>query len=109
MNTLRYLGGDPLIAANWRKAGAPLLQRRQGGGAAGPYGPGHGSFVEVGGETVGVFHATDGKGDRWEGRKARAQKVLWTDAGPVMGEVGREVGDITMFMAGWKGSHRRRP
>ena len=50
---------------------------------AGPYGPGHGSFVSIGPrESVAVFHATDAPTDGWENRKARCQRVVWTPNGP---------------------------
>jgi GH43 family beta-xylosidase len=80
MNTLKYLGGDPLNRASWRKSRTPLLQKARGG----PYGPGHGSFINEGGQTTAIFHATDRDNEGWDGRKARAKYVQWTDQGPKM-------------------------
>ena len=102
MATLRYLGGDPLDPHSWRRGRKPLITSKPGGRGpqAGPYGPGHGSFINVGGETVAVFHAKDGDEGGWEGRKARVQRVTWTQDGPEMGGV---TGPIVMneqaFMA----------
>ena len=86
MSTLRYLGGDPLDVNSWRRSKQPLLTSKQWGGG-GPYGPGHGSFVHVGGETLAIFHAKDGDDGGWEGRKARVQRVMWSLDGPYMGGV----------------------
>ncbi|KAI1822930.1 glycosyl hydrolase [Xylaria intraflava] len=86
MATLRFRGGDPLDPASWQKSRAPLLQTRRRSGA-GPYGPGHGSFVDVGGGNfVSVYHATDGPDDGWENRRARVQRVVFTELGPYMGK-----------------------
>ncbi|OCK74571.1 glycoside hydrolase family 43 protein [Lepidopterella palustris CBS 459.81] len=81
MATLQFLGGDPLDPFSWRKSERPLLQ------AAGkpPWGPGHGSFLEVGGKVLAVFHGTDGEEDGWLGRKARVMRVRFEERGPVMG------------------------
>lgn len=88
MNTLQFLGGDPLDPRAWRKADRPLIAA----GSRGPFGPGHGSFLDLGGEVVGVFHATDRETDGWENRKARVQRVIFTEQGPEMGGV---VGPLT--------------
>nr|OQO19114.1 hypothetical protein B0A51_14634 [Rachicladosporium sp. CCFEE 5018] len=89
MATLQYLGGHPMAASSWRKSRKPLLQSDANG--AGPYGPGHGMFLQEGGETLAVFHATDRVGDGNQGRKARMQRVIWDERGPWMGGwVGRE-------------------
>ncbi|KAF2762362.1 Arabinanase/levansucrase/invertase [Pseudovirgaria hyperparasitica] len=84
MNVLQYMGGDPLDPRSWRK-GRPLLQNSRDG--KGPFGPGHGTFVNYRGETVAVFHATDNASDGWANRKARVQRVRWTANGPDMGGV----------------------
>jgi GH43 family beta-xylosidase len=77
---------DPLIASNWRKIEEPLMQMND---EAGVYGPGHNSFVSSpdGTEDWIVYHATSGISDGWNNRKARAQKVEWTeDRMPIFGE-----------------------
>ncbi|KAI2626374.1 glycoside hydrolase family 43 protein [Xylaria nigripes] len=85
MATLRYRGGDPLDPASWQKSKAPLLHRRRS--STGPFGPGHGSFIDVGGgNVVSVYHATDGPDDGWENRRARVQRVIFTELGPYMGK-----------------------
>ena len=73
-------GLDPLQPDNWKKAPQPLLTMNE---EAGVYGPGHNSFTTSpdGTEDWIVYHATSGKHDGWNNRKARAQKVLWTEEG----------------------------
>lgn len=113
MATLRYVGGDPLDPRSWRKSRHPLLTSKQWGGG-GPYGPGHGSFVHVGGETLAIFHAKDGDEGGWDGRKARVQRVMWTPDGPQMGGyTGLMVPNEQAFMAmppgggtGWQPQRR---
>ncbi|KAF2165050.1 glycoside hydrolase family 43 protein [Zasmidium cellare ATCC 36951] len=96
MATLEYLGGNPLDPASWKKSTEPLLQDSDDG--QGPFGPGHGCFLNFGGETVALFHATDSDTDGNQGRKCRLQRVEWSDQGPHMGEVlGSSTRDIDMF------------
>ncbi|KAI0837493.1 glycoside hydrolase family 43 protein [Hypoxylon sp. FL0890] len=83
MGLLKYLGGDPLNPASWEKAEEPLVQTRRHG--TGPFGPGHGSFINIGGQVVAVYHATDSPMDGWDNRRARAQRVAFTEEGPYMG------------------------
>ncbi|KAI1774734.1 glycoside hydrolase family 43 protein [Hypoxylon cercidicola] len=86
MGVLRYVGGDPLDAGSWRKGEDPLVQTLNRHGGEGPFGPGHGSFLTFpGGEVVAVYHATDTPTDGWDNRRARAQRVAFTDEGPYMG------------------------
>ncbi|KAK8061562.1 glycoside hydrolase family 43 protein [Apiospora phragmitis] len=83
---LHYSGGDPLDPRAWPKGREPLLQA--GGGGKGPYGPGHGNFLSLGGsggDTLCVFHGTDDPADGWSNRKARCQRVFFTGGGPYMG------------------------
>ncbi|KAF2197081.1 Arabinanase/levansucrase/invertase [Delitschia confertaspora ATCC 74209] len=94
--TLTYNGGNPLDPSSWQKGYGPLLKGRSDG--RGPFGPGHGSFVEVVGtegrkETWAVFHATDKPGG-WDGRKARAMIVsVGDDVGAGIAGLGkRELG-----------------
>ncbi|KAI0109172.1 glycoside hydrolase family 43 protein [Nemania sp. FL0031] len=94
MATLRYRGGPPLSPSSWQKSRGPLLQTPKrsllkGAGAEreGPFGPGHGSFLDVGGgNVVAVYHATDGPLDGWSNRRARVQRVAFTEQGPYMGK-----------------------
>lgn len=95
MATLRYRGGEPLDPSSWQKSMAPLLQTRKRvvgtgtgtGAASGPFGPGHGSFLDLGGgNIVAVYHATDAPDDGWENRRARVQRVAFTEKGPYMGK-----------------------
>ncbi|KAI1132776.1 glycosyl hydrolase [Nemania abortiva] len=94
MATLRYRGGPPLSPSSWQKSRAPLLQspKRSSPGTgteteARPFGPGHGSFLDLGGgNVVAVYHATDGPQDGWSNRRARVQRVAFTEQGPYMGK-----------------------
>ncbi|KAI1167020.1 glycosyl hydrolase [Nemania serpens] len=95
MATLRYRGGEPLDPSSWQKSMAPLLQTRKRvagtetgtGRTSGPFGPGHGSFLDLGGgNIVAVYHATDAPDDGWENRRARVQRVAFTEKGPYMGK-----------------------
>ncbi|KAF2235280.1 glycoside hydrolase family 43 protein [Viridothelium virens] len=99
MVVLQYLGGEPLDARSWRKGDRPFC--RSARSVRGPFGPGHGNFVNLGPETFAVFHATDGPNDGWENRKARCQRVMWTREGPTMdGHVGICVDGVEAFHAG---------
>ena len=75
-------GGDPLDARSWLKDPIPLCQSAPG---RGPWGPGHGNFLNMGDEVLGVFHATDNPNDGWANRRARCQRVAWHEQGPTMG------------------------
>ncbi|KAI1766673.1 glycoside hydrolase family 43 protein [Hypoxylon sp. FL1150] len=87
MGVLQYVGGDPLDPAAWRKGEVPLVQTRNRHDVEGPFGPGHGSFVQLPDrQVVAIYHATDTPTDGWDNRKARAQRVGWTDEGPYMGQ-----------------------
>ncbi|KAI0187869.1 alpha-L-arabinofuranosidase II [Xylaria flabelliformis] len=86
MATLKYRGGEPLDPSSWRKSEAPLLQMHKQSGT-GPFGPGHGSFLHIGGgHVIAVYHATDGPDDGWGNRRARVQRVTFTEKGPYMGK-----------------------
>ncbi|KAI1751856.1 glycoside hydrolase family 43 protein [Xylaria castorea] len=86
MATLKYRGGEPLDPSSWRKSEAPLLQMHKQSGT-GPFGPGHGSFLHIGGgHVIAVYHATDGPDDGWGNRRARVQRVAFTEKGPYMGK-----------------------
>ena len=106
MVKLQYLGGDPLHPGSWRKEGRPFCASAKS--MRGPFGPGHGNFVNLGQETLAVFHATDNPNDGWENRKARCQRVLWTREGPTMdGHVGICVDGIQAFQAGPSKAEKR--
>ncbi|EON68313.1 hypothetical protein W97_07571 [Coniosporium apollinis CBS 100218] len=94
MATLQYTGGDPMDPRSWRKSNKPLIENAPG---RGPYAPGHGMFMKLGEETVAVFHATDNDNDGWNGRKARVQRVKFTNEGPEMGGRVGLAGDADMF------------
>ena len=54
--------------------------------------------MNLGGETLACFHATDNPNDGWENRRARCQRVMWTRDGPTMdGHVGVCVPDVQAF------------
>lgn len=96
MATLKYLGGDPLSSASWRKSSKPLLKNAEHG--QGPFGPGHGCFMHFGNETLAMFHATEKDTDGSQGRRCRVQKVEWGDHGPHMGDVvGESTRDLEVF------------
>lgn len=98
MATLRFLGGDPLLAQSWRKSREPLIQSLREENERGPWGPGHGSFVQVGDEAFAVYHATDLPGDGRRNRKARVQRLVFAEGGPWMGgSVGPLVDECEMF------------
>jgi GH43 family beta-xylosidase len=95
MNTLRFLGGNPLNPQSWQKSEIPLLQSA----AHGPYGPGHGSFLNFNDSTIAFFHATDIDGEGPNGAKCRMQRVRWTADGPCMdGVVGPVMRNMELFM-----------
>ena len=99
MNTLQYQGGNPLDRNSWAKSSKPLVQNAPND--QGPFGPGHGNFLHLGNETIALFHATDRDTDGQRNRKARCQRVLWTNAGPYMGEVvGQPTRDMNAFLGG---------
>lgn len=83
MAVLYYTGGDPLHHQSWLKGQEPLIQAEPNG--RGPWGPGHGNFLTLGEDTVCIFHGTDDPADGWNNRKARCQRVVFTDNGPYMG------------------------
>ena len=98
MNTLRYTGGEPLDPRSWQKSMRPLISNGPHG--RGPWGPGHGCFMHVGDDVVGVYHATDSPTDGWENRKARMQRVVFTPEGPFMGGGVGPLGDVHAFLGG---------
>jgi GH43 family beta-xylosidase len=105
MNTLQYVGNDPLSPMSWKKSKVPLLKASEDDTP--PYGPGHGNFVYVEGETEepetwAVFHATDNK-TGWNGRRARVMRVGWNDIGPYLGngECGRHDTNAKKFLGVW--------
>ncbi|KAL1302913.1 hypothetical protein AAFC00_003237 [Neodothiora populina] len=102
MNTLRFRGGDPLNPGAWGKSMNPLVQTGTNGN--GPWGPGHGSFMHIGDETVAIYHATDGPSDGWNNRKARMQRVVFNDGGPFMGGGVGVLTDVHTFMGADHGS-----
>ena len=107
MVLLHYNGGDPLHPSSWRKERQPFCTSAKG--LHGPFGPGHGNFINVKGETYACFHATDNPNDGWENRKGRCQRVQWTREGPSMDRhVGVCVEGMQAFNTGPSASERHR-
>ncbi|HEX7064506.1 MAG TPA: glycoside hydrolase family 43 protein [Bacillales bacterium] len=73
-------GTDPMVRENWIKSPEPVFKRND---AEGVYGPGHVSFTTSPDqeEVWMVYHATSGIHDGWDNRKARLQKITWTEDG----------------------------
>lgn len=82
---IKYLGGDPIDENSWKKIGRPMLSSGNG-----VFGTGHCSFTKVllngKDEDFIVYHATNASGAGTKGRTVWAQKVDWSDEGPVFGE-----------------------
>lgn len=77
---LRYLGGDPLRAASWRKHPLPVFGKNA---EAAAFSVGHPSFVPSpdGREDWIVYHATARSGAGWSARSVRAQPFDWCSDG----------------------------
>lgn len=103
MNTLQYMGGDPLDVTAWKKGTNPLITTNDSG--KGPWGPGHGSVIQLGGETFVVYHATDSPDDGWRNRRARIQRLVFKGGQPFMGG---QVGPLTDSYAEFMGEKRKR-
>ncbi|MBV9890060.1 MAG: glycoside hydrolase family 43 protein [Rhizobacter sp.] len=84
LGVLRYVGGDPLGAASWRKEPGPAFA---GDLARGVFGVGHPSFVRSpdGREHWIVYHAIDRAGGGWSARSVRAQRFGWCGDTPSFG------------------------
>lgn len=94
MNTLRFLGGNPLDPKSWQKSDVLLLQSA----TRGPYGPGHGCFLNFNDSTIAFFHAMEHENDGPAGAKCRMQRVRWTADGPCMdGVVGPVMRNMDLF------------
>ncbi|MFG2988363.1 family 43 glycosylhydrolase [Streptomyces sp. NPDC048257] len=81
LGRLELTGADPLSAASWTKAPAPVFQRSD---AAGVYGPGHNGFFTSpdGRENWLVYHANDTTAGGCDNRRTtRAQKFTWRPDG----------------------------
>ncbi|MBD8103923.1 alpha-L-arabinofuranosidase [Plantibacter flavus] len=79
LGTLRYTGGDPVLAASWNKSAGPVFSK-----ANGVFGPGHNDFFTSpdGTQTWNLYHGNaraDGGCARQ--RSARAQQVTWNASG----------------------------
>jgi len=86
LGVLEYMGGDPLVATNWKKHPKPILVKGNG-----VFGPGHASFFTSpdGTETWCAYHGMTQHNEHRKpaGRRANLQKVEWTDEGyPVLGQ-----------------------
>ncbi|KAI1331384.1 glycosyl hydrolase [Xylariaceae sp. FL0255] len=90
MGVLTYTSDEPLSPFSWVKSDSPLLESRvqpYGSDNERYFGPGHGSFIDLGeGDVVAIYHATDLDHEGWANRKARVQRVAFTEKGPYMGE-----------------------
>lgn len=70
LGLLALEGENPLDPRSWKKRDCPLLTADRNKG--GPYGPGHGSFINLGnGQMLCMFHCTSKVDDGWANRKAR--------------------------------------
>ncbi|AJW80772.1 alpha-L-arabinofuranosidase (plasmid) [Clavibacter michiganensis subsp. insidiosus] len=84
LGTLRYTGGDPVLASSWNKSAGPVFSKGNG-----VFGPGHNDFFTSpdGTQIWNLYHANaraDGGCARQ--RSARAQQVTFDAAGePVFG------------------------
>lgn len=91
LGIIEFVGENPCEEKSWRKREAPLLI--SDGRNAGPFGPGHASFVS--GECVGkggemvmcVYHGTEREDEGWNNRKERVlclgQECFHEDARPI--------------------------
>ena len=82
---LRYVGGDPLRAASWRKDALPAFAKNA---AAAAFAVGHPSFVPSpdAREDWIVYHASERPGAGWSARSVRAQRFDWCrDGSPRFG------------------------
>ena len=82
LGQLTHLGGDPLIAASWRKEPHPVFQKTDT-----IFGPGHCSFVkDESGQDWIVYHAARSSGAGWA-RQVRAKPFGWnSDGSPNFGK-----------------------
>lgn len=75
LGTLRYTGGDPVLASSWNKSAGPVFSK-----ANGVFGPGHNDFFTSpdGTQTWNLYHG-NARADGGCGRQrsARAQQVTW--------------------------------
>jgi GH43 family beta-xylosidase len=81
LGMLTYLGGDPLIAASWRKSAQPVFARADDNDA---FGPGHNGFFKSpdGTEDWIVYHANDRESGVCDTKRTtRAQKIEWNADG----------------------------
>lgn len=75
LGTLKYTGGDPVLAASWTKSTGPVFTK-----ANGVFGPGHNDFFTSpdGTQTWNLYHANAREdGGCGRERSARAQQVTW--------------------------------
>ena len=80
LGMLKLTGDDPADAANWAKCPVPVLRARETA-----YGPGHCSFLELGGRHYIVYHANVESGTGWGGRTVRIQPFYVLGDTPVFG------------------------
>ncbi|PJJ60041.1 glycoside hydrolase family 43 protein [Hymenobacter chitinivorans] len=81
LGQLTYLGGDPLSPAAWRKEPRPVFAK-----TSTIFGPGHASFVELGGQDYIIYHAARRSRAGWA-RQIRYKPFTWhEDGSPDFGE-----------------------
>jgi GH43 family beta-xylosidase len=84
LGTLRYTGGDPVLASSWNKSAGPVFSKGNG-----VFGPGHNDFFTSpdGTQTWNLYHGNArANGGCARERSARAQQVTWDANGePVFG------------------------
>jgi GH43 family beta-xylosidase len=85
LGTLRYTGGDPVLASSWNKSAGPVFSKGNG-----VFGPGHNDFFTSpdGTQTWNLYHGNSrADGGCARQRSARAQQVTWnTNGDPVFGQ-----------------------
>ena len=81
LGMLKLTGDDPADASGWAICPVPVFRARETA-----YGPGHCSFLELGGRHYIVYHANVESGSGWGGRTVRIQPFYVIGNTPVFGK-----------------------